>query len=180
MPTHPQRPLVLKTGVQFTVKLRYVFPFFCSKPFILLASYSWEECTHYTVAKVLRSRGWAKCQVAGGCLLSKFNLHSGFTLYQAWWQLSVWEIQTDSRSDTCRLFFPCKVTHLPIYFSSKAGTCISSTDTANLSRHYTSVTLYGARLGPIHVPELCCSNIPVISSTIAEQLSFVVPSFICF
>ncbi|NXN25876.1 STAT1 protein, partial [Nycticryphes semicollaris] len=26
MPTHPQRPLVLKTGVQFTVKLRYVFP----------------------------------------------------------------------------------------------------------------------------------------------------------
>ncbi|NWW38717.1 STAT1 protein, partial [Panurus biarmicus] len=27
MPTHPQRPLVLKTGVQFTVKLRYVFPF---------------------------------------------------------------------------------------------------------------------------------------------------------
>lgn len=24
MPTHPQRPLVLKTGVQFTVKLRYV------------------------------------------------------------------------------------------------------------------------------------------------------------
>lgn len=32
MPTHPQRPLVLKTGVQFTVKLRYVFPFlFCGK-----------------------------------------------------------------------------------------------------------------------------------------------------
>ncbi|NXX28652.1 STAT1 protein, partial [Nicator chloris] len=30
MPTHPQRPLVLKTGVQFTVKLRYVFPFPCS------------------------------------------------------------------------------------------------------------------------------------------------------
>ncbi|NWW59184.1 STAT1 protein, partial [Ifrita kowaldi] len=27
MPTHPQRPLVLKTGVQFTVKLRYVLPF---------------------------------------------------------------------------------------------------------------------------------------------------------
>ncbi|NXK91267.1 STAT1 protein, partial [Formicarius rufipectus] len=30
MPTHPQRPLVLKTGVQFTVKLRYVFPLLCS------------------------------------------------------------------------------------------------------------------------------------------------------
>ncbi|NWZ84335.1 STAT1 protein, partial [Poecile atricapillus] len=30
MPTHPQRPLVLKTGVQFTVKLRYVFLFPCS------------------------------------------------------------------------------------------------------------------------------------------------------
>ncbi|NXH38977.1 STAT1 protein, partial [Dicaeum eximium] len=30
MPTHPQRPLVLKTGVQFTVKLRYVFTFPCS------------------------------------------------------------------------------------------------------------------------------------------------------
>ncbi|NXW90616.1 STAT1 protein, partial [Alopecoenas beccarii] len=27
MPTHPQRPLVLKTGVQFTVKLRYIFTF---------------------------------------------------------------------------------------------------------------------------------------------------------
>ena len=36
MPTHPQRPLVLKTGVQFTVKLRYVFcfSFFGVKPFI--------------------------------------------------------------------------------------------------------------------------------------------------
>lgn len=100
MPTHPQRPLVLKTGVQFTVKLRYVFPFpfFCREFFISLASYSWGDGTHYTVAKVLRS---------GGCLLSKFNLCSGFTLYQVRWQSSVWEIQADSRSDTCRLFFPC-------------------------------------------------------------------------
>ncbi|NWZ32534.1 STAT1 protein, partial [Asarcornis scutulata] len=58
MPTHPQRPLVLKTGVQFTVKLRYVFPFpfFCREFFISLASYSWGDGTHYTVAKVLRFR----------------------------------------------------------------------------------------------------------------------------
>ncbi|NXV60296.1 STAT1 protein, partial [Molothrus ater] len=38
MPTHPQRPLVLKTGVQFTVKLRYVFPFPCSF-FVVRLSY---------------------------------------------------------------------------------------------------------------------------------------------
>ncbi|NXL80112.1 STAT1 protein, partial [Leptocoma aspasia] len=38
MPTHPQRPLVLKTGVQFTVKLRYAFPFPYSC-FVLRLSY---------------------------------------------------------------------------------------------------------------------------------------------
>ncbi|NXB71652.1 STAT1 protein, partial [Donacobius atricapilla] len=38
MPTHPQRPLVLKTGVQFTVKLRYVFSFRCSCFVVRLSS----------------------------------------------------------------------------------------------------------------------------------------------
>ncbi|NXU82791.1 STAT1 protein, partial [Xiphorhynchus elegans] len=40
MPTHPQRPLVLKTGVQFTVKLRYVFPLL-SSCFVVRLSCHW-------------------------------------------------------------------------------------------------------------------------------------------
>ncbi|NXE90588.1 STAT1 protein, partial [Menura novaehollandiae] len=55
MPTHPQRPLVLKTGVQFTVKLRYVFPFPCSC-FVVRLSCPWLPAAESIAQPALQPR----------------------------------------------------------------------------------------------------------------------------
>lgn len=49
-----------------------------------------------------------------------------------------------------------------------------STDLANLSCRCKYDILYGASLEPVHSPELCSLGIPVISSTIEENLSFAI------
>ncbi|NXB89818.1 STAT1 protein, partial [Vidua chalybeata] len=78
MPTHPQRPLVLKTGVQFTVKLRYVSPFPCSFSVVRLFLFrkfnilgtntkvmNMEESTNGSLAAEFR-------HLVGGCFLIFF------------------------------------------------------------------------------------------------------------
>lgn len=80
MPTHPQRPLVLKTGVQFTVKLRYVFLFPC---YCFVARLS---CHRLPAAKriaqpALQSKSWGQEEgraMGRGFLLAQLN--SAFTL----------------------------------------------------------------------------------------------------
>lgn len=77
MPTHPQRPLVLKTGVQFTVKLRYVLSFPCSC-FVVRLSCHWLPAAK----RIAQPKGCSqKARAVGrGFLLAELNSHSAFTL----------------------------------------------------------------------------------------------------
>ncbi|NXR98985.1 STAT1 protein, partial [Oxylabes madagascariensis] len=156
MPTHPQRPLVLKTGVQFTVKLRYVFPFPCSC-FVVRLSYlitfslslcrfrkfnilgtntkvmNMEESTNGSLAAEFRHLVWVKIMQAGN-----YN-RNGFL-----WIISRRIVATVQGNLTCFLLCPSQTTSLPIVVISNVSQLPSgwasilwfnmlSTDPKNLS-----------------------------------------------
>lgn len=86
MPTHPQRPLVLKTGVQFTVKLRYVFPFPYSC-FVVRLSCHWLPAAQRVAQPALQPKAWGQEEgraMGRGFLLAELNSHSAFILSQKW------------------------------------------------------------------------------------------------